>query len=110
MVFAGERYLAAPAIKPLLRAAHLAPNVAYVPAVEVRVGKGSGFTPPHLGVFVAGLRAFFIYALGAGVLPCSALGQAELGRRQLAAARLAFDYLHFCVGFDVSVIRGRGGV
>lgn len=46
MKFAVERYHTTTAFKPLLSTAHLAPNVADSLAVEVGVGKGSGFTPP----------------------------------------------------------------
>ncbi len=46
MIFAGELYDIAPAFEPLLCATHHAHDLAGFLAVEVRVVKGSLFTPP----------------------------------------------------------------
>lgn len=48
VIFAGELYDKSSAFEPLLSTAHHAHDLAGFLAVEVRVGKGSGFTPPPI--------------------------------------------------------------
>ena len=93
MIFAGELYDESPAFEPLLRAAHHAQDFSWLLAVEVGVGKGSLFTPPHQDALkLSGRNCRGCAARAAGIRQSATFGAHEHVLRKFAPADLA----NFC--------------